>query len=127
MIINPFKDTRFNILEIIKGHFKTLKAPNAKNMETKDIFVFFTLPITLSLGLYLCFGYPNEDTASMYSTIMTLLAGLLFNVLVLIISAVKTPDNHSDKENRKELLKETFYNISYTIFMALTSLVFLLY
>jgi hypothetical protein len=57
---------------------------------------------------------------------MAIFSGLLFNVLVLLLSTTKACKMHPDKENRKILLNETFYNLSYTILMSLVSIIILL-
>lgn len=117
-----FKD--IYITEIIQKHFNTLQ--NKNKFQRRERNIYLIIPIIFSIILVFFFGAINETTANTYITVMSIFAGLLFNMLVLLITTIKTDEKHPDKKNRKKLLQESFYNLSYTVLLSITSIIFLL-
>lgn len=110
--------SKINVIEIISGHIKTLNDPKGK-IYTADLFVFYLLPLLLAiLSIYHNFNL-DKDITSLLVNFGAIFTALLLSVLVLVydqeskIELVKKTD--SLYEVKKNLLRELYYNISYSI------------
>lgn len=65
---------------------------------------------------------PNEKLINIFTLSLSVFIGLFLNLLVLIISFAENKLKIKDNKNRTELLKQTFYNITYTIVVSLIGL-----
>lgn len=117
--------SKVNILEIIEKHFSTLKNKNG-NLLKSDRKYFFIYPILFGLVFVFIIGIPNEKLINFFTLSLSVFIGLFLNLLVLIISFAENKLKISDSENRKKLLQQTFYNITYTIIISLIGLGLLL-
>ncbi|WP_347987274.1 hypothetical protein [Methylomonas sp. AM2-LC] len=114
--------SKLNITEIILGHFKTLKNSNG-NFSKADISVFFIMPLIFTFfSIYSSFRL-NDDITSLLVNFGSIFTALLLSVLVLVydqeskLDAVKNSDPFFTI--KKELLRELYYNISYSIICSL--------
>lgn len=114
--------SKLNITEIILGHFKTLKDSNGKTSIT-DISVFFLMPLLFSIiSIYRSF-HLNDDITSLLVNFGSIFTALLLSVLVLVydqeskVEAVRATDPFY--AIKKKLLRELYYNISYSILCSL--------
>ncbi len=107
--------SKINVNKILKKHNETL---NTKN----DKLYFVRYPLIGSIIIFFILGKPNSDMVNIFAVSLSIFIGLFLNLLVLILSFAKTNSYIKDEENRLELLKETFYNLSYTIILSLIAL-----
>lgn len=113
--------SKINLYEIIHKHFSTLKGVNG-NFINKDKKIFFKYPIFIGLILLILIKSPNEKLINIFTLSLSVFIGLFLNLLVLIISFAENKLKIKDNKNRTELLKQTFYNITYTIVISLIGL-----
>lgn len=114
--------SKLNITEIISGHFKTLKDSSGKT-SVADISVFFLMPLLFSVfSMYRSF-HLNDDITSLLVNFGSIFTALLLSVLVLVydqeskVEAVIASDPLYTI--KKKLLRELYYNISYSILCSL--------
>ncbi|PTQ86900.1 hypothetical protein [Nitrosomonas ureae] len=118
--------SKINICEIITGHFDTLR-DTGDNLSKTDIVTFILLPFVI--GIISIFNSFNLD-ASLSSLLVnfgSILTALLLSVLMLVYEQESKLDS-ADKDKitvlKRKLLKELYYNISFSIICSL-SLVFM--
>lgn len=111
------KKTRINIQEIIEEYYASIRNSHGK-ISRIDKKTFFYFPaITAIVAAFL--GDITKDYIILIVTIMSIISGLLLNMLLLLTAEAKrVPDNHPDPEIRKQLIRETFSVISYTILLS---------
>lgn len=118
------KKTRININELIEEFYNSLRNSRGK-ISRIDKKTFFYLPICIAIPLSFIGGI-TKDYIVLIVTAMSIISGLLLNMLLLLTSeAKKEPANHIDHETRKQLIKETFSVISYTILVSIGLIIFL--
>lgn len=107
---------KINVGRILAGHFKTLRNHNTGKVEFDDVFTFLILPI-IGASTLSCFGIQLNDSATnIIITTLSILVGLLFNVIVIIFDIIK---RDSSKKMKNELLNELLTNISYSIVISI--------
>ena len=112
---------KINILKIIKNHLKTLVNDNDKKPDFSDWLVFLLIPL-FSAGVLTYFDVKLSDKlTNLVITTLSILVGLLFNVVVILFDIIKR-DNSKNLKNR--LLEEILTNISYSIFISLIIIFF---
>lgn len=125
---------KINVIPIIVNHLRTLHNSGSTDIAAMDIFIFFFLPLIVSL--IVCYGghYIDKDTFSASISVFSIFAALLFSVQVAIFGVLQRdwgrnegntldlPD--SDKiRHRRELLRELNTNISYLIIISCASVI----
>lgn len=68
---------------------------------------------------------PNSNIQEILSICISILTGLLLNLLVLILSNISTKDikiSDSNARGRMDLIKQTYFNISFSILVCLVTL-----
>lgn len=113
--------SKINVRRIIVCHISTLKSGNNK-FSRQDLWIFVIVPLGISTLLTLFLGTLNNQLTSLYSVSLAIFIGLFLNLLVLIITFSNSA-NTADKKNRQELIKQTFYNISFTIVISIIALI----
>lgn len=113
--------SKINLHEIIEKHFSTLKSDDG-NFIKKDKKIFFRYPIYIGFLMLIFITTPNEKLINIFTLSLSVFIGLFLNLLVLIISFAENKLKIKDNKNRTELLKQTFYNITYTIVVSLIGL-----
>ena len=116
--------SKLNIKDIIDGHYATI---GKKTLSSKIEFVFF--PLLLSLILIIV-KVPDNDVKNIFSICLSILTGLYLNILVLLISSIssdKLEIGTKHKMIRLELLKETLYNVSFSVFTSVKALIVLFF
>lgn len=114
---------KVNIKEILKSHFSTLQNDNSKKSEFDDYFTFLILPLIISTVL-LYFKISLRDSAvNIIITTLSILVGLLFNVIVLIFDIIK---RDASQKIKNTVLKQLLANISFTILLSIVTILFTL-
>ena len=107
---------KINVSKIVKNHLATLVNDNSRKPDFGDWLTFLIIPIIFA-SLLVWFGILLSDRANnIVITTLSILVGLLFNVIVIIFDIIKR-DNSQKLKN--ELLTQLLTNISYTIFISL--------
>ncbi|WP_306026759.1 MULTISPECIES: hypothetical protein [unclassified Allomuricauda] len=107
---------KINIKQIIKNHLATLVNDNSKKPEFSDWLTFLIIPAVVAGVLVYLKIELSERAINIVITTLSILVGLLFNVIVILFDILKR-DNSERIKN--ELLKQLLTNISYSIFISL--------
>lgn len=118
-----FSNSKLSVTQIISSHIKTLRNYSSKRTSIKDLLTFLILPVLIGFTLERSF-YLSDKFSSSILTVFSILTGLLFNFLVLIIDACSKQKQRTVKNNINELrklnlIKETFSNVSFSILIAI--------
>ena len=119
---------KISIANIIKDHINTLKNNKTRKISYLDITLFFLLPLAIS-GFIVCVGISlNDALVNALITSLSIFSALLFNLLLLVydISEKKSelPDTNDPVDNKRriktrELLREIYINISFSILVSI--------
>src|SRR5205807_4538623 len=91
-----------------------------------DIIIFYLLPIGIAVLLVVCFK-PTEALSNILVTALSIFAALLFNLLLLVLEAVHKANTSTavNPSRLQLLLRETYANIAYSVFISLVAIVIL--
>ncbi len=122
---------KLGLLAIIKDHIGTLKNHRTNKLYYPDIFLFFILPLIISLLLIIFKVLLNDTMANALITSFSVFAALLFNLLLLIYDVSSKSfinPNHKDKQGlKKEILRQIYINISFCIIVCIYAVVVLIF
>lgn len=114
-----------NIKRVFEGHFMSFEGKNGKINKTEK-FSYLYLPILFSIFLGI-FCPLNDGLKNIISICISILIGLLFNLLILVLTNINTEKfiNHStsDRLIRVYLIKETFYNVCFSVVISIITLI----
>lgn len=114
---------KININQILKSHFATLQNDNSKKTEFDDYFTFLLIPAIIA-SVLLCFRIALKESAiNIVITTLSILVGLLFNVIVLIFDIIK---RDASQRIKNTVLKQLLANISFTILLSIVTILFTL-
>lgn len=114
--------SKLNVREIISGHNKTIDSES--NTQKKKI-EFVYIPYLASFIL-LILKVPDADVKNVFGICLSILIGLYLNILVLLISSISSDNldiSISQKKVRLELLRETLYNVSYSVLVSVKAII----
>lgn len=139
---------KLNISGIIKGHLNTLKSLDKKKYEMREIFIFGILPLLIAFIFSLKLNM-NSEKISLIITAFSIFIGFLLNLLLLLYDLLFKARNSENLvrselekvreerrlnsreksklnfiEDKKNLLKEIYSNISFLIFLSTSIVVF---
>jgi hypothetical protein len=127
--------TKISVAGIVKDHIHTLKSNQTNKIYYPDIFLFFFFPAILSSLMIYSGVLLNDSLVNALITSFSIFSALLFNLLLLVYDiAGKDPDKAKVtdpleiKKNvqRRELLREIYVNVSFSILISTISVVILL-
>lgn len=119
--------SKLNVMGIVQGHFKTLRSAGGP-LARIDIAVFVVTPATLAVVFAIC-GYDlNVEARSLLVNFGAIFTALLLSVLVLVYDQERkyadTSGENSLVQAKKNLLRELYYNISFSIICAVSLVIF---
>ena len=114
---------KINVLNIVKAHFQTIKHETSGKTSRSDRWIFIYVPFIVALiPVFMNLGLEKE-TINILITVQSIFIGLLLNLLVLLYALI---NRRPEIPKRKILLKEVFHNISFSILLAIVSILTLL-
>ena len=120
---------KIDVHRIVKDHFSTLRKTGSDEPDPWDVALFFAVPSGFTLLLMLLFGLRvGSGLSNALFTALSIFAGLLFNLLVLVYDIVNREDAEETgvrERLRATVLREVFANVSYAILVSL-AIVFLI-
>lgn len=131
---------KINIKNILQDHFSTLQNERTGNGDVLDYIVFFVLPLLIS-GVLVWIFNDLQQFASILITSLSIFTGLLFNLVLLTYDLIKRNEKQDldikDKSDLKtkedhdivikgKILRQIFTNISYSIVVAIFTIISLL-
>lgn len=113
---------KIDIRDILKDHFGTLVSYSDSKPRPVDYVLFYILPLVSAVVAAVRDFRLTDDAVAVLINALAILAGLLFNLLVLVhgLTSVKAPTGATDK---RIMLSGTYANIAYAIVVALIALV----
>lgn len=109
--------------DIIRDHFGTLKNARTDKTSIVDVVVFFGLPAVF--GVTFIFGtkegYSN-DASTLWIAALSVLAGLLINVLVLLYTVQTVGPTPQEHDDQRAVIKEVNANLLYAILIAILAI-----
>jgi len=123
--------SRIDFRKIIIAHYNSLTSLNSRGISFSDILLFIIIPLLISSGLVYCNISIQKQTGNII-TMMSILAGFLFNLLAIIHTSLsKIKQRIKEKNEHQNSIKfkfanEIHTNISYNILIALFLIFFLI-
>jgi uncharacterized Tic20 family protein len=111
---------KINVSRIFLEHIKTLRNDNSNKPGADDILTFLLVPFFFSACLMYFNIRLNGSATEILITTLSILVGLLFNVIVIIFDIIKR-DNSKKLKNR--ILEQLLANISYTILISIVIII----
>ena len=114
---------KIDIRDILANHFNTLVDDRTERRSIPDIGFFYGLPLLL-VAAFVYFGVRlSDDAIPVLTNALAILAGLLFNLLVLLHGFSWPKDFDSVQKRARRLIEQVYSNVAYSIIVALTALV----
>jgi len=107
---------KINIFNIITNHLKTLYNENTGKLGIDDFVTFLVIPLFVAFGLLYFNIHLTESAITIIITTLSILVGLLFNVIVIIFDIIK---RDSSKKLKNRILNELLTNISFSIILSI--------
>lgn len=119
---------KINIVKIFDDHNKTLRAFDTGKIRIVNLILQYGLPLIIAV-IFLCFDLQINDTiATPIITALAVFCPLLLNLQMLVYGMLEKKLNNSaesgNKKHVEDLLKETYYNISFGILISILALLF---
>lgn len=116
-----FLAQKINLFDIFVGHWNTL-IDDETHSRVPDVVVFYVVPTAITLGLTYYDIFMRGDAISVVTNALSILAGLLFNLLVLLQTL--SASSRSPRNVRvRAFTQEVYDNIAYAIVISLVALV----
>lgn len=113
---------KINIVDIVAEHVATLRDVSTGRRNLYDYALFYAIPIAPVLGMTIYSVRLTDSTIAVLATALSILAGLLFNLLVLLHTLPITERGAQFDGLVKRLLRELHANIAYSIVVSLITL-----
>lgn len=107
---------KINICKIITSHLDTLRNCNTGKLGFDDFITFVLLPLIITTLLLFLKVHLTESAITIIITTLSILVGLLFNVIVIIFDIVK---RDASKKLKNRVLHELLTNISFSIILSI--------
>lgn len=110
---------KLDVSAIIVDHLDTLEDYGTKRWSVRDIAWFYAVPV-LASGVMVWAGIIlNVASISVLITALSIFAGLLLNLLLLTHGIITARGEDERSQRRRELIRQVYKNISYSILVAL--------
>jgi hypothetical protein len=110
--------SKINIIEIVTGHFDTLRESDGKRSKS-DLVTFFVFPFFIGFVSALSGFNLDTNLSSLLVNFGSIFTALLLSVLVLVYDQETKLNDRSKSDAffdlKKELLSQLYYNISFSI------------
>ena len=109
---------KIDVRSIIAEHFRTYVRNDTKRTNFFDYALFLGIPNALAIALASRSVVMNAEVAGLLMTSISILAGLLFNLLVLLQTLSVSAASPVGKRTKQRILCELHANVSYAILVA---------
>ncbi len=113
---------KIDMSSVFAGHFKTLVDYRTGKTSKADLILFYVIPILLGGGFSYTGVRFTDDAIGITMTALAILAGLLFNLLILL-HGLSTSDAHPRRERVLKLARQVNSNIAYGVVVSLVAMV----
>lgn len=111
--------SKISVTQIVSDHFGTLRDERTHKISFVDVGLFLCVPAIIAAGFVYFSWQINDGAANLIITSMSIFAGLMINVLVLIYTVANNSKASGLSEEETDLerrfLREIFANISFSI------------
>ena len=114
---------KINMVDIFSQHLDTLRDVSARSRSASDVVLFYVSPLVPLVGLVFYEVKFADATITALATSLSIMAGLLFNLLVLLHSLGWPKFEDPIGANVAQLRRELHANICYAIVIALVAMV----
>jgi len=116
---------KVNVLDIVKNHLGTLIDDSTGNPRPLDFVLFFIFPLSIATALTFYFKVKIDgNLAGLLATVLSIVTGLLFNLLVLIFDiSGRNKEVFKKKERVSNFLEQIYINISFSILIAILAVI----
>lgn len=117
--------SKINVCNIIFGHLNTLKDASSSKISYADIFTFFIIPLIFGSLVFVSNFKLNDSLISLLVNFGAIFTALLLSVLVLVYDQSSKLSERNERNEvpfytvKKSLLDQLYYNICYSIVLAL--------
>jgi F0F1-type ATP synthase assembly protein I len=126
---------KINVVRIIADHVATFKDYGQTKTSSWDVFLFFVFPLIVGFILILLGVRLSANLVSLFITVFSVFAGLLFNLQILMFDIVGKASNIKSLppslqtsrsiHRRIDALEHVSRNISFEILLSLISVILL--
>lgn len=114
--------SRLELVVLVRDHVETLRSFGTGKWRIWRLVLEFVVPAVAAVGL-VAFGHTVGPIATSLMTVLAILAGLLFNLLLLIFDAGSRRRQERGATRRDELvvelLRQTHANATFAILLAI--------
>jgi len=128
--------TKFSDFQIIRDHVKTLKFYNTGYVDKLSLLGNFGVPLILAFIFLYFHSFLQSSIINVLITVLSIFIALLLNLLFLMYSILsrrlrgddelKTQQSGNENANenkiRVRLLKETYYNVQFSVLVCVYAL-----
>jgi len=108
---------------IIVGHWRTLADDRTSRHSVNDVLLFYAAPAVVAAALWVLKIPLSDNALNIVTNALAILAGLLFNLLVLLQSLSLPAADHPLQKAGRRLAEEIYSNIAYSIIVSLVALI----
>ena len=113
---------KIDVRDIITDHYRTLVDDATKKRAKLDYVLFLGLPLAAAMASVYGSVVVTDTAVNVLITALSILAGLLLNVLVLIHTVSQRFTVPTGPSDGKRFLQEIYANIAYCIFVSIASM-----
>lgn len=117
--------SKINVCNIVFGHLNTLKDASSSKVSLVDVFTFFVVPLLFGSLVFVSGFKLNDSLISLLVNFGAIFTALLLSVLVLVYDQSSKLSERNERNKvpfytvKKSLLDQLYYNICYSIVLAL--------
>lgn len=118
--------TKIDLRLVFGEHFKTMRDAKNNKISRTDIALFFVFPVALGATIMtVSKGGFDAQSAGIWVGALSILAGLMVNVLVLLYAIRVVGPSKDEKKSQVELIKEVNVNIIFSVLVSIACIILL--
>ena len=114
---------KIDLRHVLSGHVNTLVDEETGSKLWGDFLIFYGFPLVVGVTLYVRGVILSDGALDVATNALAILAGLLFNLFVVLHSLSWPKITHPMKETGRRLAGQVYANIAYCILISLIALV----
>lgn len=113
---------KLDLTDVVRDHYRTLVDHGTGKRDIGDLVVFTMVPVLVATYCAGLVGSMPASTSSMLITALSIFAGLLFNILVLIHALSLKSLAPTGADEARRMLQEIYANTAYAVLVALMAI-----
>ncbi len=114
--------SKIDIRDIVRDHLATLVDYRTQKASRPDYVLFFFVPAVAAATLMYLKVRLTDAAVNVLITALSIFAGLLFNLLVLIASLVDKRSAPTGASDARQVMRSIYANIAYSLLVSLLTL-----